>query len=272
MRQCRWPAFRCSQLPHMLTRTHSLLDKVRERRHEVVTLSRMKVTPRNRRLAFVFVSLHWLWQLALQTMRNARNEKQSQTKVMKKRNALYCYLALTRTVRALLLQSPWDCLHLCVSSASDYWRHQPLCVVSECCWHELSPRTSDYRLRTPNNNNDTDTDTESCIHKSMSPPRCCCCCCCSARCVHCTCQLSLRFPLRLLVMDVPMPDHIQISTFVLGVCAGRPLLPVCLSIYLSVCMTAWLSCLSHCICITNPSTWEMFIRSFVLIFFFSLLN
>lgn len=151
MRQCRWPAFRCSQLPHMFTGTHSLLDKVRERerQHVVVTLSRMKVTPRNRRLAFVFVSLHWLWQLALQTMRNARNEKQSQTKVMKKRNALYCYLALPCSVCALLLQSPWDCLHLCVSSASDYWRHQPLCVVSECCWHELSPRTSDYRLPTP---------------------------------------------------------------------------------------------------------------------------
>lgn len=42
--------------------THSLQDKVRERererQHVVVTLSRMKVTPRNRRLAFVFVSLH----------------------------------------------------------------------------------------------------------------------------------------------------------------------------------------------------------------------
>lgn len=90
MRQCRWPAFRCSQLPHMFTRTHKLW----ERQHVVVTLSRMKVTPRNRRLAFVFVSLHWLWQLALQTMRNARNEKQSQTKVMKKKK---CIVLLSRS-------------------------------------------------------------------------------------------------------------------------------------------------------------------------------
>lgn len=44
---------------------------------------------------------------------------------------------------------------------------------------------------------------------------------------------------------------------------------VYLSICLSLCMTAWLSCLSHCICITNPSTWEMFIH---LYWFFSSLS
>lgn len=187
---------------------------------------------------------------------------------MKKRNALYCYLALTRTIRALLLQSPWDCLHLCVSSASDYWRHQPLCVVSECCWHELSPRTSDYRLPTPNNNNDT--DTESCIHKSMSPPRCCCCCCCccSARCVHCTCQLSLRFPLRLLVMDVPMPDHIQISTYVLDVCGEASI--ASLPIYLSVCLYDCLAVVSIALYLHYKSIDMRNVHSFICIDFFLL--
>lgn len=60
-------------LPH----THCKIkwERVWERQHVVVTLSRMKVTPRNRRLAFVFVSLHWLWQLALQTMRKAKPNK-----------------------------------------------------------------------------------------------------------------------------------------------------------------------------------------------------
>lgn len=126
----------------------------------------------------------------------------------------------------------------------------------------LVPPTTDYRLRAPNNN---DTDTESCIHKSMSPPRCCCC---SARCVHCTCQLSLRFPLWLLVMDVPMPDHIQISTYVWGVCVEASI--ASLSIYLSVCLYDCLAVVSIALYLHYKSIDMRNVHSFICIDFFLL--
>lgn len=158
----------------------------------------MKVTPRNRRLAFVFVSLHWLWQLALQTMRKAKPNKSHEKKKQK------C-IAIAISLCAVQFVHCYCCRLETVCCISVWVQRLIIDDINHCA---LSPSVVDMssvlisRLPTT-----TTTTPRGCIHKSMSLPRCCCC---SARCVHCTCQLSLRFPLRLLVMDVPMPDHIQI--------------------------------------------------------------
>lgn len=113
---------------------------------------------------------------------------------------------------------------LCVSSASDYWRLRCLAVsrsVVDMSSVLVPPPTSTpTAIPIP-----TPTPTESRIHKSMSSPRCCCSA--AARCVHCTCQLSLRLPQAIggYLSWMPMSGHIWLGLY-----------PQ--SVYLSACLPA----------------------------------